>query len=200
MVLHRPFEPTSVKGEVKKKHISFGRKFSCFSAQLFEQDLFWPAAPYARLLGTAQGYWFSLPAVFIAFRNEACQFPKPTKQNVGHSGDHGSIWDSWPMAFSGYPRGPRVGCETRCRSTQRLTNQLRLALEPECLENPTATAREDSQDGADSIRDTQAVCGFRCWASKHTPLFHTISTIVAIFLAKVRRAISGRIPLATKAV
>src|SRR4029077_10673232 len=29
------------------------------------------------------------------------------------------------------------------RSTQRLTYQLRLALEPECLENPTATARED---------------------------------------------------------
>ena len=29
---------------------------------------------------------------------------------------------------------------------------------------------------------------------------HTISTIVAIFLAKVRRAISGLIPLATKAV
>jgi ketosteroid isomerase-like protein len=29
------------------------------------------------------------------------------------------------------------------------------------LENPTATAREDPQDGADSIRDTQAVCGFR---------------------------------------
>ena len=86
------------------------------------------------------------------------------------------------------------------RSTQSLTNQLRLALEPECLENPTATAREDPQDGADSIRDTQAVCGFRCWASKHTPFFHTISTIVAIFLAKVRRAISGLIPLASKAV
>ena len=29
------------------------------------------------------------------------------------------------------------------RSTQRLSNRLRLALEPECLENPTATARED---------------------------------------------------------
>jgi len=40
--------------------------------------------------------------------------PKPAKQNVGHSGDHGSIWDSWPIAFSGYPRGPRVGCETGC--------------------------------------------------------------------------------------
>ncbi len=115
-------------------------------------------------------------------------------------GDHGSIWDSWPIAFSGYPRGPRVGCETGARGTQRLTSHLRLALEPRCLENPQATAREDSRDGADSIRDTQAVCGFRYWASKHTPLFHTISTIVAIFLAKVRRAISGRIPLATKAV
>ena len=84
------------------------------------------------------------------------------------------------------------------RGTQRLTSQLRLALEPECLENPTATARENPQDGADSVRDTQAVCGFRCWASKHTPLFHTINTMVAIFLAKVRRAISGRMPLASK--
>src|SRR6202167_505904 len=86
------------------------------------------------------------------------------------------------------------------RGTQRLTNQLRLALEPECLENPTATTREIPRDGADSIGDTQAVCGFRCCASKHTPLFHTINTMVAIFLAKVRRAISGRIPLVSKAV
>ena len=85
------------------------------------------------------------------------------------------------------------------RSTQRLTNQLRLALEPECLENPTATAREIPRDGADSIRDTQAVCGFRCWASKHAPLFHTINTMVAIFLARVRRAISGLMPLVSNA-
>ncbi len=85
------------------------------------------------------------------------------------------------------------------RSTQGLTYQLRLALEPECLETPTATAREDPRDGADSIRDTQTVCGFRYWASKRTPFFHTINTIVAIFLAKVRRAISGLMPLATSA-
>jgi hypothetical protein len=85
------------------------------------------------------------------------------------------------------------------RGTQRLTNQLRLALEPECLENLTATAREFPGDGAGSIRDTQAVCGFRYLASKLTPFFHTINTIVAIFLAKVSRAISGLMPLATKA-
>ena len=86
------------------------------------------------------------------------------------------------------------------RGTSCLTYQLRLALEPECLGNPTATAREISRDGADSARNTQAVCGFRCWASKFTPLFHTINAMVAIFLAKVRRAISGRMPLANKAV
>ena len=80
---------------------------------------------------------------------------------------------------------PNKSAETRSRT--------------KCLENPKATARVDFQDGADSIKDTQAVCGFKCWASKLTPLFHTISTIVAIFLAKVRRAISGRMPLATKA-
>src|ERR1019366_5240996 len=93
----------------------------------------------------------------------------------------------------------RLGSAVRlgARSTQRLTNQLRLALEPEYLENLTATAREDPRDGADSLRDTQAVCGFRYWASKHTPLFHTIRTMVAIFLARVSRAISGRMPLAT---
>jgi hypothetical protein len=130
-------------------------------------------------------------------RNEACQFRNQQSRIVAKFGDHSSIRDSWPIASSGYPRGPRVGCETRARSTQGLTNQLRLALEPECLENPTATAREIPRDGADSIRDTQAVCGFRCWASKHTPLFHTIRTMVAIFLARVRRAISGRRPLAT---
>jgi len=85
------------------------------------------------------------------------------------------------------------------RGIQRLTNQLRLALEPECLENPTATAREIPRDGADSIRNTQAVCGFRCWASKRTPFFQIIKVMAAIFRARVRRAISGRIPLATSA-
>jgi hypothetical protein len=48
-------------------------------------------------------------------------------------------------------------------------------------------------------RSTQRRLCFRCWASKHTPLFHTIRTMVVIFLAKVRRAISGRMPLVNKA-
>ena len=113
-------------------------------------------------------FGFSLPAVFIASWRRSLSVPKPTKQNGRQFGDHSSIWDSWPIAFSGHPRGTRVGLRLRARGTQRLTSQLRLALEPERLENPTATAREIPGDGADSIRDTQAVCGFRCWASKLT--------------------------------
>ena len=86
------------------------------------------------------------------------------------------------------------------RDTPCLTYQLRLALEPECLENPTATAREDPRDGADSVGDTQAACGFRCSASKRTPFFQTCKVIAAILRASVRRAISGRMPLASSAV
>jgi hypothetical protein len=85
------------------------------------------------------------------------------------------------------------------RGTLRLANRLRLALEPGGLENRTATTKGDTFGEAESLRDTQAVCGFRCWASKLTPFFHTIHTMVAIFLAKVSRAISGRMPLVSNA-
>ena len=132
--------------------------------------------------------------------NEACLFRNQQSRT----------WSNLATIVLLGTRGPslflviREGLESRerlgARGTQRLTNQLRLALEPECLENPTAIAREIPRDGAETLRDTQAVCGFRYWASKHTPLFHTINTMVAIFLAKVRRAISGRMPLVSKAV
>src|SRR3984957_9612238 len=62
----------------------------------------------------AQRCEFSLPAVFIASWQRSLSVPKPAKQNAVKCGDHGSIRDSWPIAFSGYPRGPRVACETRC--------------------------------------------------------------------------------------
>ena len=34
------FPVCSIKGEVKKKHHCNGRRFSCFTAHLIEQDLF----------------------------------------------------------------------------------------------------------------------------------------------------------------
>ena len=47
--------------------------------------------------------------------------------------------------------------------------------------------------------DAQAACCFRCWASKLTPFFQTNKVIAAILRARVRRAIGGFIPRATKA-
>jgi hypothetical protein len=48
---------------------------------------------------------------FFATKPVSSETSKPER---GSNGDHSSIWDSWPMAFSGYPRGPKVGCETTC--------------------------------------------------------------------------------------
>ncbi len=49
-----------------------------------------------------------------------------------------------------------------------------------------------------SAKDAQAACGFKCLASKESPFFQTINVIAAIFLAKVRRAMVGFLPLTSK--
>jgi len=85
------------------------------------------------------------------------------------------------------------------RGTQRLTYQWRLTLEPERLKNRPGHRLERFPGMERISRDTQAVCGFRYWASKQTPFFQTIKIIAAILRASVRRAISGRIPFATNA-
>ena len=47
-------------------------------------------------------------------RDEACQFRNQQSRTAVKCGSHSSIGDSWPIAFSGYPRGPRVFLETEC--------------------------------------------------------------------------------------
>jgi hypothetical protein len=49
------------------------------------------------------------------------------------------------------------------------------------------------------LRDTQAACRFNCLASKSTPFFQMINVMAAIFRARVRRAIVGRIPFCIRA-
>jgi len=57
---------SSIKREVKKKHLPSRRSFSCFPAHLIERDLLRTAAPWTRVLGsTTQRFGFSLLAVFI---------------------------------------------------------------------------------------------------------------------------------------
>src|ERR1700687_3426126 len=58
-------------------------------------------------------FGFSIPAVFIACSRRSQSVLKPTSSSVV-SAHHGSIWDSWPIAFSGDARGPRVLYETGC--------------------------------------------------------------------------------------
>ena len=59
------------------------------------------------------GWGFLYQRFSSTVRDEASQFGNQQSRTVV-SANHGSIGDSWPIAFSGYPRGPRVGCETRC--------------------------------------------------------------------------------------
>ena len=47
--------------------------------------------------------------------------------------------------------------------------------------------------------DTQAACVFSCSASKRSSFFQSVKVMAAILRASVRRAISGFIPLASKA-
>jgi hypothetical protein len=59
---------------------------------------------------------------------------------VAEIGNHGPIGDSWPIAFWGCPRGHRVIPETRCQSTQSLTDEWILSLEPERLKKSDGTS------------------------------------------------------------
>ncbi len=72
----------------------------------------------------------------------------------------------------------------------------------ERLKEPDWPAAKDRSQGMEKdfgLRDAQAVCCFRCLASKFIPFFQMTKVIAAIFLAKVSRAIVGLIPLASKA-
>src|SRR5271167_1220967 len=70
----------------------------------------------------------------------------------------------------------------------------------EHLKNPNGQPPRMDPQGMERTltRDAQAACCFKCLASKFA-FFHIIRVIAAIFLAKVRRAIVGFAPLASKA-
>ena len=54
------------------------------------------------------------------------------------------------------------------------------------------------KDESPWLRDVQAAGRFNSWASKSTPFFPIVRAIAAILRAKVRRAIEGLIPLASR--
>src|SRR6267154_3434003 len=83
----------------------------------------------------SQRLGFSLSAVFIASSQRSRSVPKPAKQNGGQVATIVLSGTRGPWLFLVIREGLGSGVRLGARSTQRLTNQLRLALEPECLEN-----------------------------------------------------------------
>jgi hypothetical protein len=74
-------------------------------------------------------------------------------------------------------------------------------LEPSVLRTRPTTTRENCRRWKGLIpRDTQAACRFNSLASNCTPFFQMVNVMVAIFRARVRRAIVGRIPFSTRAL
>ncbi len=70
----------------------------------------------------------------------------------------------------------------------------------EHLQNPTVHRRSKAQRWKSLLlRDAQAACRCNCRASNSTPFFQMVKLIAAIFRAKVRRAMVGRIPFSTRA-
>jgi hypothetical protein len=103
------------------------------------------------------------------------------------------------MAFLDCPRGHRVPRETRvCFARIGLTASVDTSprIRASQVRWPT---RKWLQERQNRPSDAQAARCFRWSASKLTSFFQTVKTIEAIFLATVRRAMVGLLPLASKA-
>jgi hypothetical protein len=113
-----------------------------------------------------------------------------------HSANHGSIGDSRPTAFLGYPRGHTVSVETR-RVVPAPPN-------PSKDTHPRTRAPKNRKHlpqwnlGMSRFCRAQAACVIRYLGSNASPFFHMIKAMAAILRAKVRRASSGFMPLANR--
>ena len=105
------------------------------------------------------------------------------------------------MAFLGYPRGHRIDPETRyCMAVhERLMSEWILSLEPERRRTDGSPPGRDTWETPCVLCNAQAACGFSCSASKRSSFFQSVKAMAAILRAKVSRAISGFIPLASSA-
>src|ERR1700682_5650484 len=134
------------KRKSQEKHFSHRRIFSDFPARVNERECFWPSAPCARFgaqPGTA--VWIFSPSGFHRMvattpvcsetdKRNGCQVPTMVLSEArGLS--------LFRVIREGLGSAVRLGA----RGTQRLTYRWRLALEPECLKNPTGHRPESFQ-------------------------------------------------------
>jgi len=147
--------------------------------------------------------YLSSPVVPFLFRDGAIRFMKQTS-DTGYPHLSGNAWSYRRLVayrFFRLSEGHRVVPETRCpQAHTALTFLLILSLEPSVSRTRWPNHQRVVLRGCNGIpRDAQAASCFNCLASKLTSFFQTIKVIAAIFLAKVRRAIVGFFPLASKA-
>src|ERR1039458_2513502 len=110
--------------------------------------------------------------------------------------------DSRPTAFLGYPRGHRIDSETRCQTAAHRAPNERFDTLPRTRASHEPMGHHRGRKTWEItwvLFHAQAACVFSCSASKRSPFFQSVNVMAAILRASVRRAISGFIPLASKA-
>jgi hypothetical protein len=101
------------------------------------------------------------------------------------------------MPFLGCPRGHTIDSETRLHKAHPAPNDF-LDTRPR-----TRALRESDRPAAGNpgrygvLAGAQAACRFSCSGSKRCPFFQMVKTMAAILRATVRRAMVGRIPVAS---
>lgn len=153
-------------------------KWSCHPAPVMERD----------------AVSFPSPQIHRAFVTTPISSQRRQAERLCRA-NHGSIGDFSPIAFSGCPRGHRVSRKTQC--LKHTPNGI-MDTHPRTRASgePTGHYPRGIRDGLST--DAQAACCFRYSASKRTPFFQTIKVMAAILRARVRRAIVGFIPRATR--
>ena len=163
---------SSIKGEVKKKHFCYGRSFSCFPAPVNERE-FGPAAPWSRCAGRSDPMiWVPSTSGFHRLSQRSRSVLRPAKQNGGQVptivlSETRGLW-----LFRVVREGLESAVRLSARGTSCLTSQLRLALEPECLENPTTTTREDPGCGGLGQRHSSCLWFQMLAVEAHSSLPH----------------------------
>ena len=73
-----------------------------------------PADAIAESLGCGSALAHSVGTTLMSRRRPIEFYETAASVNGCRVGNHGPIRGSWPIALLGYPKGHRVGCETRC--------------------------------------------------------------------------------------
>ena len=142
---------------------------------------------------------FHLSRFIFSSSDERRSVSETGKHSWLYGVNHGSICDSRPSAFSGYPRGHRVNTEAQCHRHCAPTGDKDAHPRTRASQEPTGHHQKKDHWRWKGLftRDAQAACDFSLSASKFSPFFHRVSVMAAILRASVRRAMVGLMPLAS---